>query len=108
MHYTVIPAADELPLQLAASFSLYKALDHVITAHAYKSFQRDRGSVCLGHLSAPPRTNILCAKLAYIRGLIRKLDELHSTRRIIKVYTLKIIQMPLRGTVAQFYCWKFL
>jgi len=40
--------------------------DHVITVYTYKSLQRLRRSVCLGHLSAPPRTNILYAKPAYI------------------------------------------
>jgi len=86
----------------------YKASDHVITAHAYESFQRDRGSVCLGHLSAPPRTNILCAKLAYIypRPDPEVGRELRSTRGVIKVYTLKIIQIPLRGCTISFYRWK--
>lgn len=65
--WTSTTAGPLVSIRLAQSLA-----DHVITVHAYKSLQRVGGSVCLGHLSAPPRTNILCAKPAYTHGPIRK------------------------------------
>lgn len=103
MHYTIVPAADELLFQPAASFC------PSVQSLGPCNYRPRVQIVSKGPRECVPRTLVSASSDKHTlcqAGIYPRSDPEvgpHSTRRIIKAYTLKIIQMPLRGTVAQFY-----